>query len=239
MMKLDVMAIGVHPDDVELGCGGTMLKLVAQGYKVGIVDLTKGELGTRGTAQTRQKEATKAQKYAGAVVRKNLGMADGFFENNEKNRLKLIKVIRDYQPDIILANAITDRHPDHGRAAQLIYDACFLAGLIKIKTTSKRKNQAKWRPRKLMNYIQDHHQKPDIVVDISDFMERKIELVQCFDTQFYKASAKGPQTPISSKSFLDGLRGRALDYGRRIGVAYGEGYTCKEYIGVDDIMSVL
>ena len=238
-MKLDILAIGVHPDDVELGCGGTILKHIDNGYKVGIVDLTKGELGSRGTATTRKKEAKKAMKYAGVVARENLGMADGFFENTKANKLKIIKAIRQYQPDIILANAISDRHPDHGRASLLISEACFLSGLLKIKTTVNRRSQKHWRPRKVFHYIQDHYMKPDIVVDISGYMDKKIELVMCYETQFYTKSIKGPQTPISSKSFLDGLVGRAQDYGRRIGVEHGEGFVCKEYMGTDNLTTIL
>lgn len=238
-MKLDILAIGVHPDDVELGCGGTMLKQISLGYKVGILDLTKGELGTRGSAAIRKKESAKAMKFAKVSVRENLGMADGFFENNKANKMKIIKAIRKYRPEIVLANAISDRHPDHGRASLMVSEACFLAGLKKIKTSDKKKNQKNWRPRKVFHYIQDHHHEPDVVIDITGFMEKKIELVQCFATQFYQKSSKGPQTPISSKAFLEGLVGRAQSHGRRIGVAFGEGFTCPEYIGADDIMTVL
>ena len=238
-MKLDILAIGVHPDDVELGCGGTILKQIALGYKVGIVDLTRGELGTNGSAKIRAKESEAARKYAGALIRDNLKMADGFFENNKANKLKIIKAIRQYQPDLVLANAISDRHPDHGRASLLVSEACFLAGLVKVPTTHKGKKQKKWRPRKVLHYIQDHHMKPDVVIDISGFIDQKIELVQCFGTQFYNPKKKSTVTPISSKAFLDGLRGRAIAHGRRVGVEYGEGFMCKEYIGVADIMTVL
>ena len=237
--KVDILAIGVHPDDVELGCGGTILKQIALGYSVGIVDLTQGELGTNGSAATRKKEAEKARKYAGAKYRENLNMADGFFENNKANKLKLIKAIRKYQPDIVLANAISDRHPDHGRASLLISDSCFLAGLVKIKTKDGSKQQAKWRPRKVFHYIQDHHLEPDIVVDISGFMEAKIELVQCYDTQFHNPKKNNKITPISSAAFLDTLTGRAVVHGRRIGVEHGEGFTCKEYVGTGDLMNML
>ena len=237
--NLDFLAIGVHPDDVELGCGGTILKHIDLGYKVGIVDLTKGELGTRGTATTRKKEAEAARKFAKVAVRENLGMADGFIANNKENKLKIIKSIRKYRPEIILANSVTDRHPDHGNAAKLVSEACFLSGLLKIKTKSGKTNQAPWRPRKVLHYIQDHYIKPDIVVDISMYMDKKIKLVKCFETQFYQKDSKGPKTPISSKSFLDGLRGRSQDFGRRIAVEYGEGFTCHEYIGVSDLKDIL
>lgn len=237
--KVDILAIGVHPDDVELGCGGTILKQISMGYSVAIVDLTQGELGTNGTAATRKKEAERARKYAGATARENLKMADGFFENNKANKLKLIKAIRKYQPDIVLANAISDRHPDHGRASLLISEACFLAGLTKIITKEGRTKQEKWRPRKVFHYIQDHHHVPDIVVDISGFMAAKIELVQCYDTQFHNPKKKNKATPISSAAFLETLTGRAVAHGRRIGVEHGEGFTCKEYVGVGDLMGVL
>lgn len=238
-MKLDILAIGVHPDDVELGCGATMLKQIELGYKVGIVDLTKGELGTRGSAALRTKEAKAAMKYSGALVRENLGMADGFFENTKANKLKIIKAIRKYQPDLVLSNATSDRHPDHGRASLMISEACFLSGLQKIKTTDNKKAQAKWRPRKVFNYIQDHHIEPDLVIDVTGYMAKKVELVQCFGSQFYNPKQKGVQTPISSKAFLDNLMGRALAHGRRIGVEHGEGFTCAEYVGVGDLMMVL
>jgi bacillithiol biosynthesis deacetylase BshB1 len=238
-MKLDILAIGVHPDDVELGCGGTILKQIALGYKVGIVDLTQGELGTNGTAKTRKKEAESAKNFAGVLIRDNLKMADGFFENSKANKLKLIKAIRQYQPDIVLANAITDRHPDHGRASLMIKEACFLSGLVKIETKLGKKKQEKWRPRKVFNFIQDHHLEPDVVVDISDFIKEKIKFVQCYETQFHNAKRKNKSTPISSKSFLESLTGRAIAHGRRIGVEYGEGYTCEEYIGTQDLMKIL
>jgi len=238
-MKVDILAIGVHPDDVELGCGATIMKQIDLGYKVAIVDLTKGELGTRGSATLRSKEAKAAMKFAGVSYRENLGMADGFFENNKTNKLKLIKAIRKYQPDVVLANAISDRHPDHGRASLLAREACYLAGLTKIKTTVNKKAQAQWRPRKVFYYIQDHHIVPQLVVDVSAYMDKKIELVKCFGSQFYEAGAKGPQTPISSALFMEGLRGRAIAHGRRIGVDYGEGFTCAEYLGTEDLMQIL
>jgi len=239
MKKVDILAIGAHPDDVELGCGGTLMKQVALGYTVAIVDLTQGELGTNGSAKTRKTEAEKARKFCGATSRENLKMADGFFENNKANKLKIIEAIRKHRPDVILANAISDRHPDHGRGALLTREACFLAGLIKIKTKANGKSQTPWRPRKVFHYIQDHHREPDLVVDISDFMDKKIELVQQFDTQFHNPKKKNKPTPISSVAFLEGLRGRAIAHGRRIGVQYGEGFTCSEYVGVEDLMQVL
>ncbi len=237
--KVDILAIGVHPDDIELGAGATILKQIDLGYGVAVVDLTKGELGTRGSATLRLKEARKAMKYAGISYRDNLAMADGFFENNKANKLKLIKAIRKYQPDIVLANAPKDRHPDHGRASLLIKEACFLAGLQKIETKVGSRKQQKWRPRKVFSYIQDHDLVPDVVVDVSEYMERKIEFVMCYGSQFFDKKMKGPQTPISSQSFLDSLTGRATAFGRRIGVKYGEGFLCEEYVGTDDLMKIL
>ncbi len=237
--KVDILAIGVHPDDVELGAGATILKQIDLGYKVAIVDLTKGELGTRGSAALRMKEAKKAMKYAGVSFRENLSMADGFFENNKANKMKIIKAIRKYQPDIVLANALRDRHPDHGRASLLIRESCFLAGLVKVKTKVGNKNQAKWRPRKVFCYIQDHDIAPDVVIDVTGYMDRKIEFVQCYGSQFFSPDSKAPQTPISTQAFLDNLKGRAQSFGRRIGAEYGEGFTCEEYIGIGDLTQIL
>jgi len=237
--KLDILAIGVHPDDIELGCGGTVLKHIDLGYKVGILDLTQGELGTRGSGSLRLEEAESARKYAGAMVRENLGFADGFFVNDKQHKLEIIKILRKYQPDIILSNAIRDRHPDHGNASKMISEACFLAGLLKIKTELDGEEQNKWRPRKVFNYIQDYHIEPNFVVDISEYFERKMEMVLCFKSQFYDPNSGGVQTPISSKAFFDSLRGRALAHGRRIGVQYAEGFTTAEYIGVEDITTLL
>ncbi len=237
--KVDILAIGVHPDDVELGAGATVLKQIDLGYKVAIVDLTKGELGTRGSAALRMKEAKKAMEYAGVSHRENLSMSDGFFENNKANKIKIIKAIRKYQPDIVLANALRDRHPDHGRASLLIRESCFLAGLVKIKTKEGSKNQTKWRPRKVFCYIQDHDIEPDVVVDVTGYMDRKIEFVQCYGSQFFSPKSKAPQTPISTLAFLDNLRGRAKVFGRRIGTEYGEGFTCEEYIGITDLTQIL
>jgi len=237
--KVDILAIGVHPDDIELGCGGTILKHIELGYKVAVVDLTRGELGSRGTISTRKEEASDAMNFASIHYRENLSMEDGFFSLSTKEKLKLIKAIRKFRPDIVLGNAESDRHPDHGRASQLIYEACFLAGLKKVETTDAGELQSPWRPRKLLHYIQDHYIKPDIIVDISGFMDRKIELVQCYKTQFYNPNQKGPQTPISSLQFLESLKARALDYGRRIGVEYGEGFTCREYVGVQNLNHIL
>lgn len=237
--KLDILAIGVHPDDIELGCGATLLKQMHLGYKVGMVDLTQGELGTRGTAEIRLQEAEAARAYAKIPVRENLGMRDGFFEINPENKIKIIQVIRQYQPDIILANAVKDRHPDHGNASKLTYEAAFLSGLVKIETELNGVKQTPWRPRKLFNYIQDFDIEPDIVVDVSDFMDAKVEFVKQYKSQFFDPNSEEPSTPISSEAFIQNLYGRARVHGRRIGVTYGEGFTCSTLIGVEDIMGVL
>ena len=237
--KLDILAIGVHPDDIELGCGATVLKQIALGYKVGFLDLTQGELGTRGNAQLRLEEAEAARAYAGAIYRVNAGMADGFFMNTPKNKIKIIEVLRRFQPDVVLANATHDRHPDHGNASKMTYEACFLSGLLKIKTQYNGKDQTKWRPRKILNYIQDYDIKPDVVVDVTDYMDKKIEFVMQYKSQFYDPDSKEDATPISSPEFIDKLKGRAIEHGRRIGVRYGEGFTCRDFIGVEDVMKVL
>ncbi len=237
--KLDILAIGVHPDDIELGCGATILKQISLGYKVGLLDLTQGELGTRGSAALRLQESEAARAYANAEVRVNLGMADGFFQNTPENKIKIIEVIRRFQPDVVLANAIHDRHPDHGNACKMTYEACFLSGLMKIETTYNNQPQDKWRPRKILNYIQDYDMKPDVVVDVSDYMDQKIELVLKYKSQFYDPNSTEASTPISSPEFIDKLKGRAIDHGRRIGVKYGEGFTCRDFVGVADVMDVL
>jgi len=237
--KLDILAIGVHPDDIELGCGATVLKQIALGYKVGFLDLTQGELGTRGNAELRLQEAEAARAYANAEVRVNLGMADGFFQITPENKMKIIEVLRRFQPDVVLANATHDRHPDHGNACQLTYEACFLSGLSKIETSYNNQPQTKWRPRKIFNFIQDYDIKPDVVVDVSEYMDQKIELVLKYKSQFYDPNSIEDNTPISSPEFIDKLKGRAIEHGRRIGVRYGEGFTCRDFIGVEDVMKVL
>jgi len=237
--KLDILAIGVHPDDIELGCGATVLKQINLGYKVGFLDLTQGELGTRGNAAIRLQESEAARAYANAAVRVNVGMADGFFQNTPENKMKIIEVIRRFQPDLVLANATLDRHPDHGNASKMTYEACFLSGLSKIETVYNNLSQAKWRPRKILNYIQDYDIKPDVVIDVTDYMDKKIELVLQYKSQFYDPNSKEDATPISSPEFIDKLKGRAIEHGRRIGVRYGEGFTCRDFIGVADVMDVL
>lgn len=226
-MKVDVLAIGAHPDDVELGCGGTIAKLISEGKSVAIVDLTQGELGTRGTNITRAEEAKNASKVLGISARENLKMKDGFLLNDEEHQMKIVKMIRKYQPEIVLANAIDDRHPDHAKAAKLVSDACFLSGLVKIETG---KNQKAWRPKQVFHYIQWKHIKPDFVVDISDFMEKKIEACLAYKTQFYNPKSKEPMTPIATKDFLDSLTYRAQDLGRLSGVQFAEGFTTEKLL---------
>jgi bacillithiol biosynthesis deacetylase BshB1 len=231
-MKVDILAFGVHPDDVELGCSGTLIASVAQGKKVAVVDLTRGELGTRGTAETRKKEAANAAKIMGVHARENLEMADGFFENDEINVRKVISVIRKYQPEIVLCNAPEDRHPDHGRSSKLVSDAAFLSGLRKISTHYNNDEQESWRPHYVFHYIQDRYLKPDFLFDISNAYEQKIKAILCYTTQFNTTDTSEPQTYISTPDFLDVIKARALMFGKRIGVKYAEGYLTTKMIGV-------
>lgn len=233
--KLDILAIGVHPDDVELGCSGTILKHIAQGKKVGILDLTKGELGSRGSGELRIIEADNSAKILGVSVRENLGFADGFFTNDKEHQIQIIKILRKYQPDIVLANAPKDRHPDHGRASQLVSEACFYSGLVRIETELNGNNQELWRPKAVYHYIQDRFLKPDFVVDVSGFMDKKIEAIMAFSSQFYNPESELPETPISSKKFMDFIKARMANFGRDISVEYAEGFTVDRVIGVEDI----
>lgn len=233
MIKLDILAFGVHPDDVELGCAGTLLASQSIGKKTGIIDLTRGELGTRGTAETRKQEAADAAKVLGITVRENLEMADGFFEHNEANLRKVITVIRKYQPEIILCNAIEDRHPDHGRSAALVQDAAFLSGLRKIETSVDGIPQQEWRPKYVFHYIQDRYLAPDFVFDITAYFDKKIESILCYKTQFHNPELNEPQTYISSPEFLESVKGRSLMLGKRIGVKYAEGFLTKKTIGIN------
>ncbi|WP_418509762.1 bacillithiol biosynthesis deacetylase BshB1 [Corallibacter sp.] len=237
-MKLDILAIGAHPDDVELGCGATIAKEIANGKKVGIIDLTRGELGTRGTAETRKQEAENAAKILGVSVRENLGFADGFFVNDKEHQLAIIKMIRKYQPEIVLCNAIDDRHIDHGKGSKLVSNACFLSGLIKIETSEDKKTQEPWRPKHVYHYIQWKHIEPDFVVDISEFIDVKMKAVMAYKTQFYNPDEKGPQTPISSKNFTDSINYRARDLGRLVGVEYAEGFTVERYVSVNSLFDI-
>ena len=234
-MKVDILAFAAHPDDIEISCGGTILKHIQMGYKVAIVDLTQGELGTRGSAQTRKKESNEAAKILGLAARENLKMKDGFFDGSEENKKKIIQAIRFYQPELILANSITDRHPDHGRASKLVSDCCFLSGLSKIKTKSGDRNQHAWRPKAIYHYIQDYYIKPDIIVDITGFMDLKIKSIASFKSQFYNPLSKEPETPISDKHFFDFIEGRARQFGRLIQTEFAEGFTVEVPIKVDDL----
>ena len=238
-MKLDILAFGVHPDDVELGCAGTIMAAIDQGKKVGIVDLTRGELGTRGTPTTRTQEAAAAAKIMGVDVRENLDMADGFFANDEAHQRKIISIIRKYQPDIILANAPEDRHPDHGRSAKLVSDAAFLSGLRKVETIHDGATQQAWRPAYTFHYIQDRFIQPSFVIDITKYMDRKIEAVLAYGTQFNSADTSEPQTYISSPQFLETVKARALMLGKRIGVGYAEGYITEKIIGFSNFDAII
>jgi bacillithiol biosynthesis deacetylase BshB1 len=238
-MKLDILAFGVHPDDVELGCAGTIMAAIDQGKKVGIVDLTRGELGTRGTSTTRTKEAAAAAKIMGVSIRENLDMADGFFANDEVHQRKIIALIRKYQPDIILANAPEDRHPDHGRSAKLVSDAAFLSGLRKVETIHEGVTQNAWRPAYTFHYIQDRFIQPSFVIDITAYMERKMEAVLAYGTQFTSADTSEPQTYISSPQFLETVKARALMLGKRIGVGYAEGYITEKIIGFSNFDAII
>jgi len=238
-MKLDILAFGVHPDDVELGCAGTIMAAIDQGKKVGIVDLTRGELGTRGTPTTRTQEAEAAAKIMGVDVRENLDMADGFFVNDEAHQRKIIALIRKYQPDVILANAPEDRHPDHGRSAKLVSDAAFLSGLRKVETVHDGATQQAWRPAYTFHYIQDRFIQPSFVIDITKYMDRKIEAVLAYGTQFNSADTSEPQTYISSPQFLETVKARALMLGKRIGVGYAEGYITEKIIGFSNFDAII
>lgn len=242
MIKLDLLVITVHPDDAELGAGGTMAKYVAAGKKVGIVDLTRGELGTRGTAETRDQEANDAAEILGLTIRENLALRDGFFENAEKEKLAVIKAIRKYQPEIIITNAVSDRHPDHGRAGQMISEACFLAGLRKVETEIDGLMQEPHRPRLVLQIVQDYYIKPDIVLDITDFYAIKEKSVLAYKTQFYTGEENNtdePQTYISNPDFMESTAARAREFGRSIQVKYAEGFTAHKILGVDDIFHLI
>ena len=238
-MKVDVLAIGAHPDDVELGCGGTIAKLISEGKKVAILDLTQGELGTRGTNETRAIEAKNAGEILGISARENLKMKDGFLINSEEYQLRIIKAIRTYQPEIVFCNAVDDRHPDHAKAAKLASDACFLSGLIKIETEESGKKQEKWRPKQVFHYIQWKNLEPDFVIDISGFLDKKIESCLAYKTQFYDPTCTEPTTPISSKSFLDSITYRAQDLGRLAGVEHAEGFTTEKTLALKNFDGII
>ena len=237
--QLDILAFGAHPDDVELSCGGTIAKEVSVGKKVGIVDLTRGELGTRGSADLRAKEAKQAASILGVSVRENLGLRDGFFKNDEPHQLDIIKILRKYRPNVVLCNAQSDRHIDHGRAASLVHDACFLSGLRKIETFTDNRPQKLWRPSQLYHYIQWNNTPCDFVVDISDFIDKKMAAILSYGSQFYDEKSKEPDTPISSQQFLDSIQNRAADLGRIIGVGYAEGFTTQRQLAVAQISDLI
>lgn len=238
-MKIDILAIGAHPDDVELGCGGTLAKLISAGKTVAVVDLTQGELGTRGTNFTRAEEAADASKILGLSARENLKMKDGFLQNSEEYQMQIVKIIRKYQPEIVLANAIDDRHPDHAKASKLVSDACFLSGLVKIETVGEGESQQPWRPKHVFHYIQWKNITPDFVIDISDFMEKKIEACLAYKTQFYDPNSEEPMTPIATKDFLESLTYRAQDLGRLSGVAFAEGFTAEKLLAFKNFDGII
>jgi len=243
-MKVDILAVGVHPDDIELSCSGTLLRHLDMGKTVGLLDLTRGELGTRGTAEIRDAEAAAAAAMMGAAFRKNLSMPDGFFEYNKDNIVQIARIIRMHQPGIVLANALSDRHPDHGRAAKLVADACFFSGLAKIETFDDNGNpQQRWRPDALYHYIQDHNLPPDFVVDISPFIDRKIELVLAFRSQFYLPNTaeytSELDTPISGQDFIEFLRAKARAYGRPAGLEFAEGFNAARVPGVRNLFDLV
>ena len=238
-MQLDVLAFGVHPDDVELCCAGTLMVEMSRGKKAGIIDLTRGEMGTRGNADTRKIEAENAAKILGVQVRENLGMRDCFFENDEAHRLKVIQKIRQYRPEIVFCNAVEDRHPDHGRAAVLVKESCFLAGLLKIETSFEGVAQEPWRPKHVIHYIQDRYLQPDFVVDITEVYTRKMQSVMAYSTQFYNPDLNEPQTYISTPAFLESIESRNKQFGRMIGVSYGEGFMTDQMRGVRSVFDLI
>ncbi len=238
-MKLDILAMGAHPDDVELGCGGTLAKEISRGKKVGILDLTRGELGTRGSAEIRHREATRAAKILGVEMRENLGFRDGFFVNDEKHQLEIIKFIRKYRPEIVLTNALKDRHKDHGKGSELTSTACFLSGLRKIKTTWEGQVQEAWRPKRVLHYIQWLDLQPDIVVDISGFIDKKMEAVKAYQSQFFDQKSDEPQTPISTSNFLQSVEYRASNLGRLIFAAHAEGFNTEHFPAVDSVFDLV
>lgn len=238
-MKVDILAIGIHPDDVELSCSGTIAKHISLGKTVGILDLTRGELGTRGNAELRTKEANAAAQFLGVSFRTQLNFKDGFFLNDDKHQLQIIEQIRKHQPEIVLCNAVSDRHPDHGRAAKLVADACFYSGLAKIPTTLNQVAQQCWRPKAVYHYIQDQYIHPDFVIDVTPFMDTKHKAIMAFSSQFFNPGSNEPETPISSKTFLESLNSKMSLWGRAIGVDYAEGFTVNRYPGVNTLFDLI
>jgi bacillithiol biosynthesis deacetylase BshB1 len=240
MIKLDILAFGAHPDDVEISCSGTLIKHVAAGYKVGVIDLTRGELGTRGSVAIRDEECQLASTIMGIHARENLNLADGFFEINEASKMKVVQVIRKYRPSIVLANTLDDRHPDHGRAAKLVAESAFLAGLRKINSQDELGNdQEAWRPKAVYHYVQDWQLKPDFIVDITGFTDKRMESLLAYKSQFYNPNSKEPETPISSQAFLNMIVYRSLEMGRIIGAEHGEAFKIHRPIGVRHLMDLL
>lgn len=238
-MKLDVLAIGSHPDDVELGCSATLAKMIAAGKKVGIVDLTLGELGTRGSAEIRKEEAKAAAEILGVVARENLELADGFFRNDTESQLSLIRMIRKYQPEMVLCNAVDDRHIDHAKGGKLASDGCFLSGLPKLETELDGNRQEAWRPKHVYHYIQWKNLEPDVVVDVTGYLDKKLQAVFAYESQFYQVDSSEPDTPISSSNFKDSITYRARDLGRLIGTEHGEGFTAERYVAVDSLFDLI
>lgn len=237
-MQVDILAIGAHPDDVELACAGSLIKHIRRGYKVGLCDLTRGELGTRGSVEVREREAAESARVMGASFRQNLGMADGGFVNDRENQLKLIEVIRYCKPTLVLANALSDRHPDHGRAAKLIADACYYSGLRKIESQFRGNAQDAHRPAQLLHYVQDYYREPDFVVDVTEVFDEKLECVRAFASQFYDPNSEEPDTPLTGVDFFDFLRARARDVGRPAGYELGEAFECSRVPGVRDLLKL-
>lgn len=238
-MKLDILAIGAHPDDIELSCAGVLLKEQSLGKKTGVLDLTRGELGSRGSAAIRDQEAAAAAKILKLSVRENLAFKDGFFTNDETHQLEIIKIIRKYRPEIILCNAIKDRHPDHAKGSKLTSVSCFLSGLKRIETTLDGVVQEHWRPKHVYHYIQWLDVEPDFVVDISGFMDQKMESVQAYGTQFFNPQDNGPKTPINSKNFLDSIKYRSANFGRLIGTEHAEGFTTERHPAVNSVFDLI
>jgi bacillithiol biosynthesis deacetylase BshB1 len=239
MLKLDILVLSVHPDDAELGCAGTLLKNIAAGKKVGIADLTRGELGTRGSAEIRDTEAADSAQILGLSIRENLGLPDGFFQNTPEYQFKIIEVIRKYQPQIIITNAYHDRHPDHGRAHNLVEEAAFLAGLRKVETHLDGSLQQAWRPELVLHFIQDSYIKPDILIDVTEYWDKKIESIRAFKSQFFNPEWEDePQTYISSPDFIQIIEARAREFGKSIRVKYAEGFTSRKILGVDDLFDL-
>lgn len=237
-MKVDILAIGVHPDDVELSCAGTLLKHMAAGYTAGILDLTEGEMGTRGTPELRRAEAKKSAEILGVAFREIMTLNDGLFTGDNTEMLEIVKRIRKYRPEIVLCNAVEDRHPDHGRASKLISNACFYAGLRKIATLDEGQQQEAWRPKAVYHYIQDRHLLPDFVVDVTPFVDKKLESIQAFSSQFFDPNSKEPVTPISTASFMDFVKAKMRVMGRDINVEFAEGFTVERVVGVEDLLSL-